>query len=113
MNEVELVATFDTEQTAAGVTRSLNAWFHWILEGDPEDIPEVFEDFGVTTEDYALDRDSEIDWEEPPRASAHGNTVQVVIDSAETIDTLSELLESLGAYEVASGEPSDVIDDDV
>ncbi len=101
MEEVEIFATFDTEETTHDVARALNAWFHWVLEGNPEHIPEFFENFGVNSEDYAFDRDAEdVDWVETPRAEAHGNRVQLTVESTETIETLMELLEGLGAYEV-------------
>jgi hypothetical protein len=107
MDEVELVGTYDSEDTAHNVTRVLNAWFHWVFDGDPENVPEFFEDFGVNTEDYALDRESDIDWPEVPRAKARGNRVIVYAETSETIDTLSELLEALGAYEVTDSSESD------
>ena len=101
MDEVEIFATFDSEETTHDVARALNAWFHWVLEGNPEHIPEFFENFGVNSEDYAFDRDAEdVDWPETPRADAHGNRVQLTVETTETIETLMELLEALGAYEI-------------
>lgn len=104
MDEIELYGTFDTEETAHDVARALNAWFHWIMEGDLDEVPEIFEDLGLSTDDYALDRDSDVDWEETPRAKAHGNRVHVSAETSETVDTLSELLEGLGAYEVTNAD---------
>ena len=113
MDEIELFATFDSEDTAHDVARALNAWFHWVLEGNPEHIPEFFEDFGVNSEDYALDRDAEdIDWPESPRAEAHGNRVQLTVETSETIETLMELLEALGAYDVLDGDEDSALGDD-
>jgi hypothetical protein len=77
------------------------------MEGDVGEVPSLFEDFGVNTEDYALDRESDVDWPEVPRARVRGNKVQLTAETSETVDTLSELLEALGAYEV-----SDAVDDE-
>lgn len=88
----------------------MNAWFVWVMDGDLENVPELFEDFGISTEDYALDKDSDTDWEETPRAEARGNRVHIVAETSETVDTLSELLEALGAYEVAETDEDE--DDD-
>ncbi len=107
MEEIEIIAVYDSEDTAAAVTGSLNAWFNWVMEGDPEEVPEFFEDFGVTTEDYALDLE-DTDWEQPPVARAAGMNVIISAETSETIDTLQELVESLGAYEVGMvGEDDD------
>lgn len=99
MDEVEIVGTYDSEDTARDVARALNGWVSWLLEGDADDVPELFEDFGVATDDYALDRD-DLDWGEPPRIRARGANVVITIESTETLDTLQELLEALGAYDV-------------
>ena len=56
MEEVELVAKFESEETARVVARAMNAWVHWIWEGNIDDPPELFEDFGLATDDYAYDR---------------------------------------------------------
>lgn len=96
----EIIATFDTNSTARQVAKALNIWFNWVMDGDPEELPDVFEDFGVDIEDYALDRDSDVDWEDVPVASALGNKVEIAVDSSNTIDTMEELLESLGAFDV-------------
>lgn len=100
MDEIEIIATFDTEETARSVAKALNNWFNWVMEGDPEEVPDYFDDFGVSTDDYALDRESDIDWDEAPVARARGNKVTVALESAGTVDTLEELLEALGAYDV-------------
>lgn len=102
MDEVEIVGTFDSEDTAREVARALNKWVGWILEGDLEDVPELFEDFGVATDDYALDRESDIDWPEPPVVRARGNVVLFTVESSATLDTLQEMLEALGAYDVST-----------
>lgn len=100
MDEIELIATFDTEETARQVSKALNHWFAWIMEGDSEDEPEFFEDFGISSDEYALDRDSDTDWSDTPVARAAGNRVMITFDSSNAIDTLEELLEALGAYDV-------------
>lgn len=101
MENREIIATFDTQDTAYNVSKALNVWFQWVMEGDPEDPPDVFEDFGVEIEDFALDRETDVEWEEMPAVSAHGNVVEISIDHSGALDTLEELLESLGAYEVS------------
>ena len=100
MDEIEIIGTFESEETSREVAKAMNVWFSWVMEGDPEDVPEVFEDFGVSTEDYALDRESDVDWEELPRARARGADVVITAETSETIDLLSELIESLGALDV-------------
>ncbi len=101
MDEVEIIATFDTEETAKSVAKAMNNWFGWIMEGDPdEDVPDFFEDFGVSADDYVLDRESDIDWDEQPVARARGNRLSIVLESSNTVDTIEELLEALGAYDV-------------
>ncbi len=108
MDEVELIATFDTEETARLVSKALNNWFAWIMEGDQdEEIPDFFEDFGVLADEYALDRESDVDWDETPVARARGNKILVTLDSPNTVDTLEELLEGLGAYDVTMADEED------
>jgi hypothetical protein len=108
MDEVELIATFDTEETARLVAKALNNWFSWIMEGDQdEEIPDFFEDFGVLADEYALDRESDVDWDETPVARARGNKVLIALDSPNTVDTLEELLEGLGAYDVTMADEED------
>jgi hypothetical protein len=101
MDEVELIATFDTEETARLVAKAMNNWFSWVMEGDQdEEIPDFFEDFGVSADEYALDRESDVDWDDTPVARARGNRVMIGLESANSVDTLEELLEALGAYDV-------------
>lgn len=99
MDEVEIVGTYDSEDTAREVARAVHNWVGWVLEGDLEDVPELFEDFGVSTDDYALDRE-DLDWPEPPRVRARGANVIITVETSSTLDTLQELLEALGAYDV-------------
>lgn len=101
MDAVEILATFDTEETAFLVAKALNKWFSWVMEGADEDAGEPFEDFGVSLDDYALDQDIDIDWNDLPIARSNGNKVTIGLDSASTVNTLEELLEALGAYEVS------------
>jgi hypothetical protein len=112
MEEMEIVGTFDSEDTARQVARALNRWIGWVLEGDVENVPELFEDLGVATDDYALDRDTDVDWPEPPRAFTRGLTVVLSVETSETIDTLSELMESLGAFDVQVGDDEGGEDDE-
>jgi hypothetical protein len=107
MDEVEIVGTFDSEDTAREVARALNKWVGWILEGDLEDVPELFEDFGLATDDYALDRESDIDWPEPPVIRARGPAVVFTVETSETMDTLMELFEALGAFDVSTSNDED------
>jgi hypothetical protein len=100
MEEVEILGTFDSEETAKAVSKALNAWFHWLMEGNLEEPPELFEDFGLTTGDYALERETDIDWPEPPRARVRGIRVAITAETTQTVDTLQELLEALGAFDV-------------
>lgn len=105
--EVEIVAFFDSEDTAREVAKAFNQWVTWVLEGDVEDVPELFEDFGVSTDDYAVDR-SDVDWPEPPRARPRGNKVVVSFEGSETVDMIQEMLEALGAFDVyEAGEEGD------
>jgi len=99
MEEIEIVAIYDSEETAGAVSGVLNEWFTWVMEGNPEDIPELFEDFGIDTEDYALEA-GDTDWENPPVARAAGTNVIITAETSETLDLLQELAEALGAYEV-------------
>ena len=100
MQEVQIVATFDSADTASDVSRSLNAWFQWVMDGGEGEIPDFFDDFGISTEEYALERESDTDWEEQPIAKARSNHVIIHAYTSETQDLLQELLESMGAFEV-------------
>ena len=111
MNEIDLLGLFDSEETAAQVARALNAWFNWVMEGEQDDVPEFFEDFGITTEDYAFEQD-DTDWDETPRAVATSTRVHILAETSETLDTLSELLEGLGAYEVMEAEEGDTLEEE-
>ncbi|MFH1811634.1 MAG: hypothetical protein ABIJ09_23035 [Pseudomonadota bacterium] len=106
MQEVKIVGTFDSADTAAEVARALNAWFQWVMEANESDIPDLFEDFGLTSEEYALDRENDTDWEDSPLAEARGNHVLLYAYTSETQDMLQELLESLGAFEVEADSTS-------
>jgi len=98
--EVIIAGTFDTDDTAADVARAINRWSTWIMEGDVEDVPEIFEDLGLSTEDYVLVMNDDVDWDEQPRALSSGTMVFVMLDSSESVDIIQELVESFGAYEV-------------
>jgi len=77
------------------------------MEGKGDDMPPVFEDFGLDGEEWSLDRESDTDWEEPPAARAKGSTVRIHAWTNETTEMLEGLLESLGAYEVEIDEEED------
>ncbi|HEY1100216.1 MAG TPA: hypothetical protein VGF99_14865 [Myxococcota bacterium] len=110
MEEVEIIGTFDSEETARAVAKALNAYFTWLMEGDrDEDIPAFFEDFGVTTEDFIID-EGDIDWPEPPRARVRSLKVNITVETSQTLDVIQELLESLGAFDVIQAGDDD--DDD-
>ena len=99
MAEVEITAIFDTEETADNVTRAINIWLGWLVEGDEEEPPDAFEDFGVALDDIEVDI-NDVDWSEPPYASATGNLVLLTLPDTEHAEIVEELFESLGAYEV-------------
>lgn len=106
MSELEVIATFDTPHTARTGTKLLNRWFTWIMEGskddveDFEDISEAFDEFGLSIDDFSVDRDTDIDWGEIPEAHLEGNKIVVGLDSKTGIDTIKELFEAMGAFDV-------------
>jgi len=100
VDELEIIATFESEETARLVAKALNNWFGWIMEGDSDETPDFFEDFGVSADEYVIDRESDVDWDETPVARARGNKVLIALESSGTVDTIEELLEALGAYDV-------------
>ncbi len=106
MGTFELLATFESEDTAREIAKALNAWFHWVVEGDPEDCPEIFERFDVTTEDYVLEAGEDVNWEEAPVGRSRENTILISMESEEGRDTVEELLEALGSYDVTEADPS-------
>ncbi len=101
MDDYQLLATFDSEETAESVARAVNRWFQWIMDGDHQDIPELFEDFGVATDEYVLDRDSELDWNETPIAEVNENRLVVDLESRNSFELLQELFEALGAFDTS------------
>ncbi|HXW53604.1 MAG TPA: hypothetical protein VEL47_05825 [Myxococcota bacterium] len=103
MSELEVIATFDTPQTARSGVKLLNSWFSWIMEGasdETEEVDALFEDFGLSFDDFSLDRDTDIDWGEIPEAHLEGNKIVVGLDSKTGVDTIRELFEAMGAYDV-------------
>lgn len=103
MSEIEIVATFDTPQTARAGVKLLNEWFSWIMEGCDDDELEVetlFDDFGLSFDEFSIDRDTDIDWGEIPEAHIEGNKIVVGLDSKTGVDTIRELLEAMGSYDV-------------
>ena len=112
MEEVELVAKFESEETARSVARVLNAWVHWVWEGNIDEPPELFEDFGLATDDYAFDRDSDLDWNDVPRVRARASGIVISLESSETVELLQELLEALGAFEVYEADEDDDEEED-
>lgn len=103
MSELEIMATFDTPQTARQGVKLLNNWFSWIMEGSNDDVEEMeeqFDDFGLSFDDFSIDRDTDIDWGEIPEAHLEGNKIIVTLDSKTGVDTVRELFESMGAYDV-------------
>lgn len=103
MSELEVIATFDTPQTARAGVKLLNSWFSWIMEGSSDETEEVealFEDFGLSIDDFSIDQ-SDVDLQEIPEARFEGpNKAVVVLDSKTCIDTVRELLEAMGSYDV-------------
>lgn len=111
MEEVEIIGTFESEETARVVAKALNAFFVWLMEGDRDgDVPEFFEDLGVTTEDYVID-DGDIDWPEAPRARVRGPKINITCETSQTIDAFQELLEALGAFDVCLPDDEDEAED--
>ncbi len=107
MEEVEIIGTFDSEETARAVAKSLNAYFTWLVEGDrEEEVPAFFEDFGVATEDFVID-EGDIDWPEAPRARVRSLKVNITVETSQTLDVIQELLESLGAFDVVQAGDED------
>ena len=105
MEEVEIIGTFDSEETARAVAKSLNAYFTWLVEGDrEEEVPAFFEDFGVATEDFVID-EADIDWPEAPRARER--SIKITVETSQTLDVIQELLESLGAFDVVQAGDED------
>lgn len=103
VNQVEVLGTFESSDSASQVARALNSWFLWIMEGGDGDC-EVFDDFGLSSDEYQLDLEEDTDWEESPQAEAVGNLVTITAFTSDTIDLLQELMEGLGAYEVEAEE---------
>lgn len=101
LKHAEITATFESSDSAIQVTAALNEWFIWLMEG-AEGACEALEDLGVSGSEYSRDIGSETDWVEPPQAEAVGNIVTVSVFTAETLDLLEEMLESLGAFEIES-----------
>jgi hypothetical protein len=107
MRQVSIAALFDSVDVAASAARALNAWFGWVMEGSSENMPDIFEDFGLDAEEWALDRDTDTDWEDTPTARAKGASVRIQLWTNETSEMLEGLLESMGAYEVEVDEGDD------
>jgi hypothetical protein len=102
MSELEVIATFDTPQTARAGAKLLNGWFSWIMEGSSDETEEVetlFEDFGLALDDFSLDRETDVDWGDP-EARVEGSKIVVILDSKTGIDTVRELFEAMGSYDV-------------
>jgi hypothetical protein len=111
VEEVEIIGTFESEETARTVAKAMNAFFVWLMEGDREsDVPDFFADFGVTTEDYVVD-EGDIDWPEAPRARVRGPKIAVTAETSQTVDMFQELLEALGAFDVYQADDDDGDDD--
>jgi hypothetical protein len=112
MTEVEIIGTFDTEETARSVSKALNAFFLFLTddERDDNDVPQIFEDFGVTTEDFVIDAD-ELDWPEAPRVRVRGPKITITIETELNVDSIGELMESLGAFDVSLGDEDEEEED--
>ncbi|MBI5493632.1 MAG: hypothetical protein HY904_01315 [Deltaproteobacteria bacterium] len=104
MKSVTIVGVFDSAEVASAAAKALNSWFAWVMEASGDEMPPVFEDFGLDGEEWAWDRDSDTDWEETPMARAKGTSIRIQAWTNETTDMLQGLLESMGAYEVEEEE---------
>lgn len=144
MRDMEIEATFDSNDTARAVQKALNKWFALIMNSeseefddelesiddddlndddseefeefeeyddededdddlDAEDDPsDPFEDFGVSSHDYELDR-NEVEWEEAPQVRVHGSQITISPETSLGNEVLQDLLEALGGYEVQIG----------
>ncbi|MCA9508028.1 MAG: hypothetical protein KC505_06390 [Myxococcales bacterium] len=108
MSELEVIATFDTPQTARTGTKLLNSWFSHIIEGSEDDeddekfllLEELFDEFGLAFSDYSGDGYTDIEWGEIPEAYMEGNKIVVGLYSKTGVDIVRELFEAMGAYEV-------------
>lgn len=99
MNEmIELEATLDSPKTAQEVSKLLNSWFSWIMDGSDEDNPDLedmFNEFGLSVGDYILEL-SDVDWNESPEAHTEGSTVIVTLDSKAGLEIVQEVIEAVG-----------------
>lgn len=108
MSDLEVIATFDTPQTARNGTKLLNSWFSYIIESGEDDedsdkvgmLEELFDEFGLSLSDYSGDGYTDIEWGEIPEAYMEGNKVVVGLDCKTGVDAVRELFEAMGAYEV-------------
>lgn len=94
-------ARFVDELVAGEVADALNRWFHWVVGGEPgSEPPPAFEEFGVSTDDYAWRLEEDVDWEIGPHARVVGPEVRIALQTADTWASLSGLLRKLGALSV-------------
>jgi hypothetical protein len=103
MGELEVIATFDTPETARSGAKLLSGWFSWIMEGsndETEEVDELFDNYGLSFDDFSIDRDTDIDWGEIPEVNLEGNKIVVALDSKTGVDTIRELFGAMGAYDV-------------
>lgn len=95
---VTLVAgRFADEVVAGEAAEALNRWFRWILDGTSRPVPEIFEELGVATADWAWELGDDVDWTLGPHAVASGAEVRVTLETHETHTRLAGLLRALGA----------------
>ncbi len=101
MEEVNISAMFDTPATARLAARSINRWFAWMAEGSIEEAAEPFEDFGLTREDYPLEDSDSVSWDDIVEVQAKGSCVCLCwCGPLGAVESLQELFEALGAYDV-------------
>lgn len=103
ISDLEVIATFDAPQTARNGVKLLNSWFSWIVEGsndDTEELEPLFEFFGLSPDDYSIDEKNDIDWVEIPEAHLEGSKIIISLSSKTGLDTIIDLLEAMGAYDV-------------
>ena len=99
MELVQIIATFDSAEVAGEISQALNNWFQWLFEPESEDMPDFFEDFGVSKEEYNIDLEADTDWEDPPIARDDESTVIVEAYTLDSREYLKDFLENLGAFE--------------
>ena len=94
---VEVSGRFADAARARRAADALNGWFRWIVEGGPVPVPALFEDLGLSTEDWAWRLGEDVDWRVGPHARAVGEEVRIALQTHDTHARIAGLLRALGA----------------